>query len=68
MATLYDEEGWKEAFIAVRNQFEIDTLFPEQELAIKTFMEKDNVYKFTYELREISHLLMHAFGCRYSQW
>ena len=32
------------AFTAVRNQFEIDTLFPEQELAIKTFMEKDNVF------------------------
>ena len=44
MATLYDEEAWKEAFIAVRNQFEIDTLFPEQELAIKTFVERDNVF------------------------
>ena len=57
MATLYDEEAWKEAFIAVRNQFKIDTLFPEQELAIKTFMKRDNVYKFTYGLREISAYL-----------
>ena len=44
LAASYDEEAWKEAFIAVRNQFEIDTLFPEQELAIKTFVERDNVF------------------------
>lgn len=44
MATLYDQEAWKEVFTAVRNQFKIDNLFPEQELAIKTFMERDNVF------------------------
>ena len=44
MAILYDAKAWKEAFIEVQNQFEIDTLFPEQELAIKTLMERDNVF------------------------
>ena len=41
MAICYDAKAWKEAFIEVQNQFEIDTLFPEQELAIKTLMGRD---------------------------
>ena len=32
----------QEDFIVVRNLFEIDTLFPEQELEIKAFIERDN--------------------------
>lgn len=43
MAT-YSATAWEEAFSAVRAQFKIDSLFPEQELAIKTFMEKKKVF------------------------
>ena len=32
------------AFIALRNQFDIDTLFPEQELAIEIFIQRNNVF------------------------
>ena len=44
MATSYAVEAWKEAFVAVQNQFKISDLFPEQEIAIKTVMERDHVF------------------------
>ena len=43
MAT-FEASVWKEALSSVKSQFEIDMLLPEQEDAIRAFMEKGNLF------------------------
>ena len=50
MAT-YCATAWEEVFSAVRAQFEIDNLFPEQELAIKPLRKKKGFCEYTHGLR-----------------
>ena len=38
------EEGWRRAFEAVKKQFEIDSLLPEQENALRNFLGGQNVF------------------------
>jgi len=38
------EEGWQKAFKAVREQFEIDNLLPEQENSVREFLEGQNIF------------------------
>ncbi len=43
MAT-FEASVWKEALSSVKSQFEIDVLLPEQEDAVRAFMEKGNLF------------------------
>ena len=38
------EECWQKAFKAVREQFEIDNLLPEQENALREFLGDQNIF------------------------
>ena len=38
------EECWQKAFKAVREQFEIDNLLPEQENALREFLGGQNIF------------------------
>jgi len=38
------EEGWQKAFKAVREQFEINNLLPEQENSVREFLEGQNIF------------------------
>jgi superfamily II DNA helicase RecQ len=40
----FEPSAWKEAMLSVKSQFQIDMLLPEQEDAIRAFMEKGNLF------------------------
>ena len=40
----FAEEGWQRAFTAVKEQFEIERLLPEQESSLREFLEERNVF------------------------
>ncbi|CAH3154046.1 unnamed protein product [Porites evermanni] len=40
----FKEESWQKAFKAVKEQFELESLLPEQENSLKEFLEGRNVF------------------------
>ena len=40
----FKEEKWQKAFKAVKEQFELESLLPEQENSLKEFLEGRNVF------------------------
>ena len=44
MATVIEADAWEEALLTVKDIFKIENLLPEQESAIKYFIQKGNVF------------------------
>ena len=61
------EGKWKEAFEAVKAQFELTDLLPEQE-AIKIFFKGKNVCKFAHGLWKAAYFLKFAHCCGHCFW
>jgi len=41
----FTEGSWQRAFTAVKEQFELESLLPEQENALREFLEGRNVFQ-----------------------